>query len=175
MSSQQPRRFLDAGENTKNLMYQHGSPTAGLVRESISKGVKRILFECYFPENEPGLGPEQPADLLLKNGDYPTGRVQYTILVTRWPRFGSAKLESAIRKVVALSGASETDLLSDGTERGCRTPSSVSEATAYPTSENIRAVICQTALATSAATTFFDPVSIGDRSLADGGLGANGP
>jgi hypothetical protein len=37
------------------------------------------------------------------------------------PRFDSAKLESAIRKAVAQSGASETDLLNDGTERGCRT------------------------------------------------------
>jgi hypothetical protein len=37
------------------------------------------------------------------------------------PRFDSAKLESAIRKAVAQSGVSETDLLNDGTERGCRT------------------------------------------------------
>jgi hypothetical protein len=37
------------------------------------------------------------------------------------PRFDSTKLESAIRKVVTQSGASETDLLNDGTERGCRT------------------------------------------------------
>ncbi len=39
----------------------------------------------------------------------------------------------------------------------------------------IRATICQAALATSAATTFFDPVQIGDRSFADGGLGSNNP
>jgi len=44
-----------------------------------------------------------------------------------------------------------------------------------PHEPSIRATICQTALATSAATTFFDPVSIGDRSFADGGLGANNP
>ena len=37
----------------------------------------------------------------------------------------------------------------------------------------IRATICKAALATSAATTFFDPVSIGDRTFADGGLRAN--
>jgi hypothetical protein len=37
------------------------------------------------------------------------------------PRFDSAKLENTIRKVVVDSGASETDLLNDGTERGCRT------------------------------------------------------
>jgi hypothetical protein len=37
------------------------------------------------------------------------------------PRFDSAKLESAIQKVVTQSGASKTDLFNDGTERGCRT------------------------------------------------------
>lgn len=44
-----------------------------------------------------------------------------------------------------------------------------------PDELNIHATICQAALATSAATTFFDPVSIGNRSFADGGLGANNP
>jgi hypothetical protein len=37
------------------------------------------------------------------------------------------------------------------------------------------ATICQAGLATSAATTFFDPVSIDDRTFADGGFGANNP
>jgi predicted acylesterase/phospholipase RssA len=44
-----------------------------------------------------------------------------------------------------------------------------------PQEPNIRATICQVTLATSAATTFFKPVSIGDRTFADGGLGANNP
>jgi len=44
-----------------------------------------------------------------------------------------------------------------------------------PDEPNIPATICQAALATSAATTFFDPVAIGNRSFADGGLGANNP
>lgn len=44
-----------------------------------------------------------------------------------------------------------------------------------PDEPNIRATICQAALATSAATTFFDPASIGDRTFADGGLGSNNP
>lgn len=39
----------------------------------------------------------------------------------------------------------------------------------------IRATVCEAALATSAATTFFDQVSIGDRTFADGGFGANNP
>jgi predicted acylesterase/phospholipase RssA len=39
----------------------------------------------------------------------------------------------------------------------------------------IPATICQVARATSAATTFFEPVSIGARRFADGALGANNP
>ena len=44
-----------------------------------------------------------------------------------------------------------------------------------PDEPNIHATICQAALATSAATTFFEPVSIGDRTFADGAFGANNP
>jgi hypothetical protein len=36
-------------------------------------------------------------------------------------RFDSPKLKSAIRKVVEQIGASKTDLLNDGAERGCKT------------------------------------------------------
>ncbi|KMK63757.1 hypothetical protein Y699_09530 [Aspergillus fumigatus Z5] len=99
--------------------------------------------------------------------------------------FDSAKLESAIRKVVEDSGASKQDLFNDGTERGCRTfvctadrhTKDIVRLRSYslPHEPNIKATICQAALATSAATTFFEPVSIGDRSFADGGLGANNP
>jgi predicted acylesterase/phospholipase RssA len=44
-----------------------------------------------------------------------------------------------------------------------------------PEEPSLRATICEAALATSAATTFFDPVSIGDRTFADGGFGGNNP
>lgn len=44
-----------------------------------------------------------------------------------------------------------------------------------PEESNIPATICQAALATSAATTFFEPVRIGNRTFADGGLGASNP
>ncbi|KAJ9480820.1 hypothetical protein VN97_g12706 [Penicillium thymicola] len=100
-------------------------------------------------------------------------------------RFDLAKLESAIRKVVEDSGASMQDLFNDGTERGCRTfvctadrhTKDIVRLRSYslPHEPNILATTCQAALATSAATTFFEPVSIGDRSFADGGLGANNP
>jgi len=44
-----------------------------------------------------------------------------------------------------------------------------------PGEVGISATICEAALATSAATTFFDPVSIGVRKYVDGALGANNP
>ncbi|KAK9857679.1 hypothetical protein MYU51_019821 [Penicillium brevicompactum] len=40
---------------------------------------------------------------------------------------------------------------------------------------NISATICEAALATSAATSFFDPVSIGPYTFVDGAFGANNP
>lgn len=40
---------------------------------------------------------------------------------------------------------------------------------------DIPATICEAALATSAATGFFDPVAIGARQFVDGALGANNP
>lgn len=36
-------------------------------------------------------------------------------------RFDSAKLESAVRKMVEKGGSSWTDLFNDGAKRGCRT------------------------------------------------------
>ncbi|KAJ5186104.1 protein kinase subdomain-containing protein [Penicillium cf. griseofulvum] len=106
-------------------------------------------------------------------------------------KFDSKKLERAIQKVIEDSGVSNQDLFNDSTglrestARGCRT--FVCSADRYtkdivrlrsyslPHEPNIRTTICQAALATSAATTFFEPVSIGDRLFADGGLGANNP
>ena len=44
-----------------------------------------------------------------------------------------------------------------------------------PGKPDIPATICQAARATSAATTFFKPVTIGARRFADGALGANNP
>lgn len=44
-----------------------------------------------------------------------------------------------------------------------------------PNQLELPATVCETALATSAATGFFDPVSIGARQFVDGALGANNP
>ncbi|KAJ6087603.1 hypothetical protein N7467_006517 [Penicillium canescens] len=101
------------------------------------------------------------------------------------PLFNSTKLESAIKKVVEDSGVSKDDPFDNGIERGCKTfvctadrdTKDIVRLRSYSLSHerSIRATICEAALATSAATTFFEPVTIGDRSFADGGLGANNP
>jgi len=100
-------------------------------------------------------------------------------------RFDAAKLESAVKEVITSRGAKETDLFNDGLERGCRVfvctiaheTKDITRLRSYNLSGklDIRATVCQAALATSAATTFFDPVNIGARKFADGGLGANNP
>ncbi|KAG4427974.1 hypothetical protein IFR05_016544 [Cadophora sp. M221] len=100
-------------------------------------------------------------------------------------QFDSSKLEKAIRETLEGSGISENDLFNDGNVRGCRTfvctvdqtTKSIVRLRSYALSDepNIPASICQAALATSAATTFFEPVRIGNRKFADGGLGANNP
>ncbi|KAB8219792.1 hypothetical protein BDV33DRAFT_204096 [Aspergillus novoparasiticus] len=113
---------------------------------------------------------------------------------SRWPvnlsgnirsRFDATKLESAIKDVVTSHAAEETDLFNDGCERGCRVfVCTTSHETkdivrlrdyTVPSKDNISATICQAALATSAATTFFDPVYIGKRKFVDGALGSNNP
>ncbi len=48
-------------------------------------------------------------------------RLQFNIKGKVKAQFDSAKLEKAIRKTIKDSGISETALLNDGTERGCRT------------------------------------------------------
>ncbi|KAH7111138.1 acyl transferase/acyl hydrolase/lysophospholipase [Dendryphion nanum] len=100
-------------------------------------------------------------------------------------RFDSKSLEGAIKEVIARYGASERDLFNDGSTRDCRvfvcaTATETSGITclrsySLPGTNDIRMTICDAALATSAASSFFDPVSIGARVFVDGALGANNP
>lgn len=100
-------------------------------------------------------------------------------------RFDSAKLKSAIEDAISKTDASSADAFNDGKKRGCHTfvcatakeTAGVTRLRSYtlPDEGEIPATICQAALATSAATGFFDPVSIGARHFVDGALGANNP
>ncbi|CZR68366.1 uncharacterized protein PAC_18265 [Phialocephala subalpina] len=102
-------------------------------------------------------------------------------------RFDSDVLEECIRKILKERGLSEAEPFNDGKER-CKV---VVCAKAYELTttvllrsydvddalNNIPASICEAVRATSAATSFFDPVTIGPRGrkFVDGALGANNP
>jgi len=100
-------------------------------------------------------------------------------------QFDSNRLKKAIEEVVVSSGFSKTDLLNDGTDRGCKVfVCAVAKETAgitrlrsysLPDELDLEATITEAALATSAATSFFDPVTIKERQFVDGALRANNP
>ncbi|KAJ6039423.1 hypothetical protein N7499_004385 [Penicillium canescens] len=100
-------------------------------------------------------------------------------------QYDSRKLRSAVEDVVSRCGLSPNDLLNDGKVRPCRVfvcatakdTMEVQRLRSYNSSEENTPspTICEAALATSAATKFFDPVLIGDRQFIDGAFGANNP
>ncbi|EYE94025.1 FabD/lysophospholipase-like protein [Aspergillus ruber CBS 135680] len=113
------------------------------------------------------------------------GRLEMTVdeCIDTWTgkiklRFNAKKLEHAIKDAITSNGAKETDFLM--TDFVCTIAHEMEEIArlrsySLPHKRNIRATICQAALATSVATTFFDPVYIGARKFADRALGANNP
>ncbi|KAG4431757.1 hypothetical protein IFR05_012756 [Cadophora sp. M221] len=112
-------------------------------------------------------------------------RLPFNLMGKVKAQFDSSKLENAIRDTIKKATLSEAALFNDGIDRGCRTfvctvdqnTKGIVRLRSYtlPEESNIPATICEAALATSAATTFFEPVRIGNRMFADGGLGANNP
>ncbi|RTE82224.1 hypothetical protein BHE90_003211 [Fusarium euwallaceae] len=101
------------------------------------------------------------------------------------PRFDSKKLKAAIETVLKDRNISPTTPFNDRVDRGCKV-FVCATSTHSMTTRRLRsydtikephsdATIVQVAMATSAASTFFEPVTIGDMTYVDGGLGANNP
>lgn len=100
-------------------------------------------------------------------------------------QYDSKKLRAAIEEVVTRASASPQDLLNDGKTRRCRVfvcavakeTLQITRLRSYdaPDEDTPSPTICEAALATSAATGFFDPVRLGDRQFVDGAFGANNP
>lgn len=100
-------------------------------------------------------------------------------------KFDSKKLQAAVEQVIIRSGASPTDAFDDEKSRACRVfvcatakeTADVARLRSYtlPSKTSAGVTILEAALATSAATGFFDPVRIGARQYVDGALGANKP
>ncbi|KAJ5706721.1 Acyl transferase/acyl hydrolase/lysophospholipase [Penicillium malachiteum] len=100
-------------------------------------------------------------------------------------QYDSQKLRAAIEHVIVSAGVSPDAVMNDGNSRRCRvfvctTSKETLEVTRLRSYDSLdentpSPTICEAALATSAATKFFDPVSIGDRQFVDGAFGANNP
>ena len=101
------------------------------------------------------------------------------------PQFDSSKLNSAIQHVITGAGLEPDAPMDDGTPHRCRSfvcttakdTLQVTRLRSYRVSneDNIPATICEAALATSAATGYFDTAFIGNRAFVDGAFGANNP
>ncbi|KAI9654122.1 MAG: hypothetical protein M1829_000976 [Trizodia sp. TS-e1964] len=100
-------------------------------------------------------------------------------------RFDSEILRGAIEGIVEKKGFSKTDLFNAKGERKCRVfvcatavetnkPALLRDYSLLDESDE-NATIVESALATSAASTFFPPVTIGVRKYVDGALGSNNP
>ncbi|KAL8834089.1 MAG: hypothetical protein Q9170_003925 [Blastenia crenularia] len=100
-------------------------------------------------------------------------------------QYDSNKAKAAILRVLHEHGLSEETPFNDGTERRCRvlvccvakeTGTAVRIRSYNQNFDNhVAATIWQAALATSAATTFFEPVAIGPCKYVDGALRNNNP
>ncbi|RSM08652.1 hypothetical protein CEP52_004611 [Fusarium oligoseptatum] len=112
-------------------------------------------------------------------------RFRFSLRGQTQARFDSTRLEDAIKQTITDKGFSPSDFLENGTDQGCKTfvcaasksPRSTFRLRSYKPLEksSVSATICEAALATSAASTFFDSVRIGNMEFVDGALGANNP
>ncbi|KAK5301403.1 hypothetical protein LTR99_006370 [Exophiala xenobiotica] len=101
------------------------------------------------------------------------------------PRFDSGKFKKAFEEVIIGQGYSPAAPFNDGKAHGCKVfvctatkdPYGTTRLRNYdlPRKSRVPATISEAALATSAATGFFDPVSIGARKFVDAALGVNNP
>ncbi|XXH05415.1 hypothetical protein Hte_011841 [Hypoxylon texense] len=101
------------------------------------------------------------------------------------PRFDSEKLRAAIQKVVAKNGQSSETPFNDHDSDRCKVFVCAAAKDLYgikrlrsydiPGEDHLPLTITEAALATSAATGYFDPVTFDDRTWIDGALGANNP
>ncbi|CVK94922.1 related to calcium-independent phospholipase A2 [Fusarium mangiferae] len=109
---------------------------------------------------------------------------KFSLLGQTQARFDSGGLKAAIEKTLKDRGLSPTDSMVDSRQPDCKVfvcatsklDAAVCRFRSYSSHKSsVNATICQAARATSAATTFFNPVSIEGMKFVDGALGANNP
>ncbi|KAM0322096.1 hypothetical protein ACHAQA_009725 [Verticillium albo-atrum] len=151
-----------------------GTSTGGLIAIMLG-GLEMDVDECIAAYNK------LSADVFAK----PRRRIPVSSRGEIAPRFDSAKLKAAVLKIVASRGLPPDAPFDDSQDRGfkvfvCAASKDLNgierlRAYSYPWKRFPPCTICEAALATSAATGFFDAVQIGARRYVDGALGANNP
>ncbi|KAG5795043.1 hypothetical protein H9Q69_005886 [Fusarium xylarioides] len=136
-----------------------GTSTGGLIAIMLGR-LRMEVDECISAYND-----------LIKvvfNDKARVHQSKVSLLGQTQARFDSGGLKAAIEKTLKDRGLSPTDSMVNRPEPDCK----ISYASHK---SSLSATICQAARATSAATTFFNPVSIGGMKFVDGALGANNP
>ncbi|KAK4888939.1 hypothetical protein LTR27_012219 [Elasticomyces elasticus] len=131
-----------------------GTSTGGLIAIMLGR-LGMDVTECIqaYKDMMKGIFEQsRPAKLWAKVPMYPTGKIK--------PSFSSARLRDAVTKLCAQRSMAAAGPLNDGTERAFN---------------NITPSIVEAALATSAATSYFETATIGNRKFVDGGLAVNNP
>ncbi|KAK5686500.1 hypothetical protein LTS10_002619 [Elasticomyces elasticus] len=156
-----------------------GTSTGGLIAIMLGR-LGMDVAECIqaYKDMMKGIFEQsRPARLWAKVPMYPTGKIK--------PSFSSARLRDAVTKLCAQRSMDAAGTLNDGTERACKTfVCSVAKEDSLPVRlrcyqtnkvNNITPSIVEAALATSAATSYFETATIGNRKFVDGGLAVNNP
>ncbi|KAF2157725.1 hypothetical protein K461DRAFT_326006 [Myriangium duriaei CBS 260.36] len=151
-----------------------GTSTGGLIAIMLGR-LKMDVDECIKSYTE--LAAQVFGQTISRTPFGITGKIK--------SKFDSKVLDSAVRDVIVSKKKPENAMLNDGEDRTCKTfVCTVDRSTKFvvrlrdydlPEEMAIQATIRQAALATSAATTFFEPAQIGYRTFADGAFGANNP
>ncbi|KAL8701940.1 MAG: hypothetical protein Q9201_004645 [Fulgogasparrea decipioides] len=151
-----------------------GTSTGGLLAIMLGR-LEMDIDECISCYNE----------LIKKVFGQKKSRIPFNRRGNIKGRFDSSILKTAIEKVIDKRGLPKQAPLNDENVRGCRVfvcatakeTKNTTRLRSYnlPEELNIPSTICEAALATSAATTFFDAVEIGARTFVDGAFTANNP
>ncbi|KAK5690052.1 hypothetical protein LTR97_012536 [Elasticomyces elasticus] len=156
-----------------------GTSTGGLIASMLGRLGMDVdeCIEAYKDMMKGIFEQSRSAGLLARIPMYPTGKIK--------PSFSSRKLRDAIITLCKDRKMDATEPLDDGVKRRCKTlvcsvakeDLSVVRLRCYKTEgvDNTTPSIVEAALATSAATSYFEAATIGNRKFVDGGLAVNNP
>ncbi|KAK3654006.1 hypothetical protein LTR56_003441 [Elasticomyces elasticus] len=179
LNAARKEKGLESGRPCEVFDVIGGTSTGGLIAIMLGR-LEMDVDECIQAYTNMMKGifeRSEPAKVWAMIPIYPTGKIK--------PSYSSAKLRQAVTDICTERGIDATAPLDDGVERSCKTfvcsvaqeDSSVVRLRCYQTAtfSNVSPSIVEAALATSAATSYFETATIGNRKFVDGGLAVNNP